>query len=86
MPSEYTRSTCSLNQWVRKSCGLNHECGKLEKIFFHFSSTPNCGGGDRDGGTIYCPFKNFIELNRTVTCMMLKAKANDRRTSSPLPR
>ncbi|GFW04361.1 hypothetical protein TNCV_877331 [Trichonephila clavipes] len=25
------------------------------------------------------------ELNRTVTCMMLKATANDRRTSSPLP-
>ncbi|GFV83993.1 hypothetical protein TNCV_1479951 [Trichonephila clavipes] len=29
---------------------------------------------------------NFTELNRTVTCMVLKAKANDRRTSSPLPR
>ncbi|GFU52510.1 uncharacterized protein TNCV_2115071 [Trichonephila clavipes] len=25
------------------------------------------------------------ELNRTVTCMAFKAKANDRRTSSPLP-
>ncbi|GFV57104.1 uncharacterized protein TNCV_3530531 [Trichonephila clavipes] len=25
------------------------------------------------------------ELNRTVTCMMLKAKAKDRRPSSPLP-
>ncbi|GFV10763.1 hypothetical protein TNCV_1756011 [Trichonephila clavipes] len=32
------------------------------------------------------PFGNFIELNRTVTGMVLKAKANDRRTSSPLPR
>ncbi|GFV22822.1 hypothetical protein TNCV_4962371 [Trichonephila clavipes] len=30
---------------------------------------------------IYRPFGNFIELNRTVTCMVLKAKANDRRTS-----
>ncbi|GFW88788.1 hypothetical protein TNCV_4972811 [Trichonephila clavipes] len=29
---------------------------------------------------------NFTELNRTVTCMVLKAKANGRRTSSPLPR
>ncbi|GFW65464.1 uncharacterized protein TNCV_4410721 [Trichonephila clavipes] len=28
----------------------------------------------------------FTELNRTVTCMVLKAKANDSRTSSPLPR
>ncbi|GFV73654.1 transposable element Tcb1 transposase [Trichonephila clavipes] len=27
---------------------------------------------------------NFTELNRTVTCMVLKT--NDRRTSSPLPR
>ncbi|GFX45547.1 hypothetical protein TNCV_2740841 [Trichonephila clavipes] len=26
------------------------------------------------------------ELNLTVTCMVLQAKANDRRTSSPLPR
>ncbi|GFW48386.1 hypothetical protein TNCV_1109491 [Trichonephila clavipes] len=25
------------------------------------------------------------ELNRTVTCMMLNATVNDRRTSSPLP-
>ncbi|GFW05254.1 hypothetical protein TNCV_3357731 [Trichonephila clavipes] len=32
---------------------------------------------------IYRPFGNFAELNRTVTCMLLKAKANDRRTSSP---
>ncbi|GFS71644.1 transposable element Tcb2 transposase [Trichonephila clavipes] len=34
----------------------------------------------------YRPFGNFTELNGTVTCMVLKAKANDRRTSSPLPR
>ncbi|GFW17868.1 uncharacterized protein TNCV_1134681 [Trichonephila clavipes] len=38
------------------------------------------------GIAIYHPFGNFSELNRTVTCMVLKAKANDRRTSSPLPR
>ncbi|GFY02527.1 hypothetical protein TNCV_3504071 [Trichonephila clavipes] len=35
----------------------------------------NCGGEDR---------RNFSELNRTVTCMLLNAKANDRRTSQPL--
>ncbi|GFV52364.1 hypothetical protein TNCV_855341 [Trichonephila clavipes] len=29
------------------------------------------------------PSGNFAELNRTVTCMVLKA--NDRRTSSPIP-
>ncbi|GFY07674.1 hypothetical protein TNCV_4095441 [Trichonephila clavipes] len=30
------------------------------------------------------PSRNFTGLIRTVTCMVLKA--NDRRTSSPLPR
>ncbi|GFX00213.1 hypothetical protein TNCV_297021 [Trichonephila clavipes] len=35
---------------------------------------------------IYRPFGDFTELNRTVTCIMLKGKANDKRTSSPLPR
>ncbi|GFY02880.1 hypothetical protein TNCV_3507601 [Trichonephila clavipes] len=33
----------------------------------------------------YRPFGNFTELNCAVTCMVLKAKANDRRTSSSLP-
>ncbi|GFX20543.1 hypothetical protein TNCV_3489001 [Trichonephila clavipes] len=32
----------------------------------------------------YRPIGNFTELNRTVTCMVLTAKVNDRRTSSPL--
>ncbi|GFU85885.1 uncharacterized protein TNCV_2037161 [Trichonephila clavipes] len=41
----------------------------------------NCGGGDRGRVAIYRPFGNFAELNRTVTCMVLKA--NDRRTSCP---
>ncbi|GFU46156.1 hypothetical protein TNCV_2155021 [Trichonephila clavipes] len=43
IPFEYTRSTCSLNQWVRMSCGLNHECRELEKISLHFSSMPKLG-------------------------------------------
>ncbi|GFW20412.1 uncharacterized protein TNCV_4546791 [Trichonephila clavipes] len=34
--------------------------------------------------SIYRPFGNFTELNRTVTCMVLKT--NGRRTSRPLPR
>ncbi|GFW32661.1 hypothetical protein TNCV_3679091 [Trichonephila clavipes] len=90
IPSEYTRSTCSLNQWVRKSCGLNHDCRELEKISFHFSSMlklwrwrymvmPSIV-------MFYRPIGNFTKLNRIVTCMLLKAKDNDRRTSSPLPR
>ncbi|GFV36140.1 uncharacterized protein TNCV_872891, partial [Trichonephila clavipes] len=41
----------------------------------------NCGGGDRGRVAIYRPFGDFAELNRTVTCMVLKA--NDRCTSCP---
>ncbi|GFX86836.1 uncharacterized protein TNCV_3751091 [Trichonephila clavipes] len=46
----------------------------------HFTCR-NCGGGDR-GVAIYRPFGEVsLSLNRTVTCMVLKA--NDRRTSCP---
>ncbi|GFY27524.1 uncharacterized protein TNCV_2071441 [Trichonephila clavipes] len=45
--SRYKRSTCSLNQWVRKSCGLNHECRGLENIPSPSVPCQNCGGGDR---------------------------------------
>ncbi|GFY25198.1 uncharacterized protein TNCV_2483191 [Trichonephila clavipes] len=42
----------------------------------------NCGGGDRGRVPIYRPFGEVsLSLNRTVTCMVLKA--NDRRTSCP---
>ncbi|GFY22706.1 uncharacterized protein TNCV_2179671 [Trichonephila clavipes] len=42
----------------------------------------NCGGGDRGRVAIYRPFEEVsLSLNRTVTCMVLKA--NDRRTSCP---
>ncbi|GFS92785.1 uncharacterized protein TNCV_1161851 [Trichonephila clavipes] len=37
------------------------------------------------GVAIYRSCGNFSELNCTVTCMMLKAKANVRHTSSSLP-
>ncbi|GFU16299.1 hypothetical protein TNCV_137721 [Trichonephila clavipes] len=46
----------------------------------HKFTCRNCGGGDRGRVAIYRPFGNFAELNRTVTCMVLKA--NDRRTLS----
>ncbi|GFX56769.1 uncharacterized protein TNCV_495171 [Trichonephila clavipes] len=47
----------------------------------HGFTCRNCGGGDR-GVAIYGPFAEVsLSLNRTVTCMVLKA--NDRRTSCP---
>ncbi|GFV48586.1 uncharacterized protein TNCV_5068711 [Trichonephila clavipes] len=46
----------------------------------HGFTCRNCGGGDRGRVAIYRPFGEVsLSLNRTVTCMVLKA--NDRRTS-----
>ncbi|GFX28286.1 uncharacterized protein TNCV_1125401 [Trichonephila clavipes] len=48
----------------------------------HGFTCRNCGGGDRGRIAIYRPFGEVsLSLNRTVTCMVLKA--NDRRTSCP---
>ncbi|GFW08002.1 uncharacterized protein TNCV_2977711 [Trichonephila clavipes] len=48
----------------------------------HQFTCRNCGGGDRGCVAIYRPFGEVsLSLNRTVTCMVLKA--NDRRTSCP---
>ncbi|GFV19861.1 putative DD41D transposase [Trichonephila clavipes] len=48
----------------------------------HGFTCRNYGGGDRGRVAIYRPFGEVsLSLNRTVTCMVLKA--NDRRTSCP---
>ncbi|GFV62985.1 uncharacterized protein TNCV_3177781 [Trichonephila clavipes] len=48
----------------------------------HGFTCRNCGGGDRGRVAIYRSFGEVsLSLNRTVTCMVLKA--NDRRTSCP---
>ncbi|GFY08575.1 probable RNA-directed DNA polymerase from transposon X-element [Trichonephila clavipes] len=48
----------------------------------HGFTCRNCGGEDRGRVAIYRPFGEVsLSLNRTVTCMVLKA--NDRRTSCP---
>ncbi|GFT72021.1 uncharacterized protein TNCV_2516441 [Trichonephila clavipes] len=48
----------------------------------HGFTCRNCGGGDRGRVAIYRPFGEVsLSLNRTVTCMVLKA--NDRHTSCP---
>ncbi|GFX79681.1 uncharacterized protein TNCV_2746001 [Trichonephila clavipes] len=61
---------------------------QLKQIYGHherrknFFTCRNCGGGDRGRVAIYRPFGEVsLSLNRTVTCMVLKA--NDRRTSCP---
>ncbi|GFX73519.1 uncharacterized protein TNCV_2342241 [Trichonephila clavipes] len=53
---------------------------KIDSV--HVFTCRNCGGGDRVRVAIYRPFGDVsLSLNRTVTCMVLKA--NDRRTSCP---
>ncbi|GFV05083.1 hypothetical protein TNCV_222981 [Trichonephila clavipes] len=63
-----------------KSCGLSNERRGLDNISLSFSSITEIVEVKVGGVAIYRPFG----LNRTVTCMVLKA--NNRRTSSPLPR
>ncbi|GFW25559.1 uncharacterized protein TNCV_1308201 [Trichonephila clavipes] len=54
----------------------------LDLAFADQFTCRNCGGGDRGRVAIYRPFGEVsLSLNRTVTCMVLKA--NDRRTSCP---
>ncbi|GFX28152.1 hypothetical protein TNCV_424791 [Trichonephila clavipes] len=68
------------------SCGLYHECRGLENISLTFSSKPKLWRLKSVVSPSIVPSGNFTELIRTGTCMVLKAKANDRRTFSPLPR
>ncbi|GFV16944.1 hypothetical protein TNCV_1623361 [Trichonephila clavipes] len=73
--SECTRSTCLLNQWVRSIVGLFTSAGTGEYIPPLQFTCRNCGGGDRGRVAIYRPFGEVsLSLNRTVTCMVLKAQ------------
>ncbi|GFV40920.1 hypothetical protein TNCV_2665111 [Trichonephila clavipes] len=53
---QYTRSTCSLNQWVRSLVGLITSAGTGEYFPPLQSRCRNCGGGDRGRVAIYRPF------------------------------
>ncbi|GFU87084.1 hypothetical protein TNCV_246731 [Trichonephila clavipes] len=80
--SEYTRSTCSLNQWVRSLVGLITSAETGEIISLPFSLHAEIVEVEIEVvSPSIVPSGNFGELNRTVTCMVLKA--NDRRTSCP---
>ncbi|GFY09693.1 hypothetical protein TNCV_381871 [Trichonephila clavipes] len=80
MPSEYTRSTCVGPKVLWAESRVQGTGEYSPPLQFHAEITEVEIGGV----AIYRPFRNFTEVNRTVTCM--GAKANDRRTSSPLPR
>ncbi|GFX56787.1 uncharacterized protein TNCV_495351 [Trichonephila clavipes] len=78
----WVRCSMSPNQWVRSLVGLFTSAGTGEYFPPLQFTCRNCGGGDRGRVAIYRPFgKVSLSLNRTVTCMVLKA--NDRRTSCP---
>ncbi|GFV56853.1 hypothetical protein TNCV_146051 [Trichonephila clavipes] len=66
-----------------KSCGLSHKHRGLENISLPFHAEIVEVKIEVVSPSIV-PLGNFAELNRTVTCMVLKA--NDRCTSSPLRR
>ncbi|GFX17909.1 transposable element Tcb2 transposase [Trichonephila clavipes] len=75
-----TRSTCSLNQWVCSLVGLFTSAGTGEyfpPLQFHTEIVEVVSPSIDPSG-------NLAELNRSVTCMVLKD--NDRRTSSPMTR
>ncbi|GFV75787.1 hypothetical protein TNCV_1757151 [Trichonephila clavipes] len=78
-PSEYTRSTCSLNQWVRSPVGLITSAGGLENSSLTFSLHAEIVEVEIEVVLpSVVPSGNFAEQNRTVTCMVIKV--NDRST------
>ncbi|GFS84582.1 hypothetical protein TNCV_4607271 [Trichonephila clavipes] len=58
-PSEHTRSTCSLNQWVHSLVGLITSAETGEYFPPLQFTCRNCGGGDRGRVAIYRPFGEF---------------------------
>ncbi|GFW58972.1 uncharacterized protein TNCV_2830781 [Trichonephila clavipes] len=79
------KSSSSVVEWklgervVSSGVGL-FTCSRFK---IHKFTCRNCGGGDRGRVAIYRPFGEVsLSLNRTVTCMVLKA--NDRRRQAYL--
>ncbi|GFS67106.1 uncharacterized protein TNCV_3416061 [Trichonephila clavipes] len=81
-PSPYGTAVSVANHYTVRatSCIFNSRTGEyFPPLQF---TCRNCGGGDRGRVAIYRPFVEVsLSLNRTVTCMVLKA--SDRRTSCP---
>ncbi|GFW40777.1 uncharacterized protein TNCV_4368251 [Trichonephila clavipes] len=81
--NEKTRDrTPDRKAWARCPMPPNTLRLQTEYVYIKSFTCRNCGGGDRVRVAIYRPFGEVsLSLNRTVTCMVLKA--NDRRTSCP---
>ncbi|GFX82632.1 hypothetical protein TNCV_1193071 [Trichonephila clavipes] len=88
--SKYTRSACSLNQWVRSQYTESTSTGDWRTFCSPSSSMPKLWRwrsvvspsivkesnlSHRLWQHSFLPFGNFTELNRSAFCMMLKAKA-----------
>ncbi|GFV65001.1 hypothetical protein TNCV_763431 [Trichonephila clavipes] len=83
-PSEYTRSTCSLNQWVRSLVGLITSAGTGEYFPPLQFTCRNCGGGDRGCAAIY---RSFGEFRRAKSyCHLYGAQGQRQAYLLPMPR
>ncbi|GFW48484.1 hypothetical protein TNCV_1110431 [Trichonephila clavipes] len=82
--SESTRSTCSLNQWVRSLVGLITSAGTGEYFPPLQSACRNCGGGDRGRVAIYRPFGEFRRAKSY--CHLYGAQGQRQAYLLPMPR
>ncbi|GFW19830.1 hypothetical protein TNCV_3561331 [Trichonephila clavipes] len=83
-PSEYTRSTCLLNQWVRSLVGLITSAGTGEYFTPLQFTCSNCGGGDKDRVAIYRPFGEFRRVKSY--CHLYGAQGQRQAYLLPMPR
>ncbi|GFX33535.1 hypothetical protein TNCV_1932021 [Trichonephila clavipes] len=82
--SEYTLSTCSLNQSVRSLVGLVTSAGTGEYVPPLQFTCRNCGGGDRGRVAIYRPFGEFRRAKSY--CHLYGAQGQRQAYLQPMPR
>ncbi|GFY12691.1 hypothetical protein TNCV_2448821 [Trichonephila clavipes] len=78
---ECTRSTCSLNQWVRSLVGLTTSARTGEYFPPLQFTCRNCGGGGRGRVAIYRPFGEFHRAKITLS----PVRCSRPTTGVPLP-
>ncbi|GFT17178.1 hypothetical protein TNCV_4738941 [Trichonephila clavipes] len=79
-----TRSTCSLNQWVRSLVGLITSAGTGDYFPPLQFTCRNCGGGDRGRVAIYRPFGEFHRAKSY--CHLYGAQGQRQAYLLPMPR